>query len=69
MQLLEHVYIPFFYGLPTVNGSRVCHKYCAVREELCYRGSIVSVKRLVILFLEFLWIDRAFLFHYCLSGT
>ena len=43
MELLEHVCIPFFYGLPTVNGPGVCHKYCVVSEELTYRGRVVSV--------------------------
>jgi hypothetical protein len=39
MKLLEHVCIPFFYGLSTVNGSGVCHKYSVVVKSLPTEGA------------------------------
>jgi hypothetical protein len=49
MPLLKQVYVPFLYGLPTINRSCVSNKYRAVGEERGQGRSIVVVYCLVIL--------------------
>ena len=41
LQLLEHVFIPFLDGLPTVDRSCIGHKNSVLRKERC-DGSCVA---------------------------